>query len=154
MLRVGRQQLEALNPRSQKLRLAGWLCSALAGILLLAGCNAEIRKSDAELGLNEQQSAGRRIYDRHCDQCHEPYSTSGKKGPGFKGIFKKQDLSERPARQRRARRRNHQVRPQQDARLRTDPRPAADPGSAGLHAHSLVRTCGADTPAPLLIPNQ
>jgi mono/diheme cytochrome c family protein len=94
MLRVGRQQLEALNPRSQKLRLAGWLCSALAGILLLAGCNAEIRKSDAELGLNEQQSAGRRIYDRHCDQCHEPYSTSGKKGPGFKGIFKKQYLSE------------------------------------------------------------
>ena len=94
MLRVGRQQMEALNPRSQKLRLAGWLCSALAGILLLAGCNAEIRKSDAELGLNEQQSAGRRIYDRHCDQCHEPYSTSGKKGPGFKGIFKKQYLSE------------------------------------------------------------
>ena len=94
MLRVGRQQLETLNPRSQKLRLAGWLCSALAGILLLAGCNAEIRKSDAELGLNEQQSAGRRIYDRHCDQCHEPYSTSGKKGPGFKGIFKKQYLSE------------------------------------------------------------
>ena len=94
MLRVGRQQMEALNPRSQKLRLAVWLCSALAGILLLAGCNAEIRKSDAELGLTEQQSAGRRIYDRHCDQCHEPYSTSGKKGPGFKGIFKKQYLSE------------------------------------------------------------
>lgn len=94
MLRVGRQQMEALNPRSQELRLAVWLCSALAGILLLAGCNAEIRKSDAELGLTEQQSAGRRIYDRHCDQCHEPYSTSGKKGPGFKGIFKKQYLSE------------------------------------------------------------
>ncbi len=94
MLRVGRQQMEALNPRSQKLRLAVWRCSALAGILLLAGCNAEIRKSDAELGLTEQQSAGRRIYDRHCDQCHEPYSTSGKKGPGFKGIFKKQYLSE------------------------------------------------------------
>jgi mono/diheme cytochrome c family protein len=94
MLRVGRQQMAALNPRSQKLRLAVWLCSALAGILLLAGCNAEIRKSDAELGLTEQQSAGRRIYDRHCDQCHEPYSTSGKKGPGFKGIFKKQYLSE------------------------------------------------------------
>ena len=94
MLRVGRQQMEKLKPRSQKLRLAVWLCSALAGILTLAGCNAEIRKSDAELGLNEQQSAGRRIYDRHCDQCHEPYSSSGKKGPGFKGIFKKQYLSE------------------------------------------------------------
>jgi mono/diheme cytochrome c family protein len=86
--------MEELKPRSQKLRLAVWLCSALAGLLLLAGCNAEIRKSDAELGLNQQQSAGRRIYDRHCDQCHQPYSTSGKKGPGFKGIFKKQYLSE------------------------------------------------------------
>ena len=86
--------MEELKPRSQKLRLAVWLCSALAGLLLLAGCNAEIRKSDADLGLNEQQSAGRRIYDRHCDQCHEPYSSSGKKGPGFKGIFKKQYLSE------------------------------------------------------------
>jgi len=94
MLRVGRQQMETLKPRSQKKRLAGLLCSTLAGILLLAGCNAELRKSDAELGLNEQQSAGRRIYDRHCDQCHEPYSTSGKKGPGFKGIFKKPYLSE------------------------------------------------------------
>jgi mono/diheme cytochrome c family protein len=82
------------NPINQKKRLTSLLCSALAGILLFAGCNAELRKSDAELGLNAQQSAGRRIYDRHCDQCHEPYSTSGKKGPGFKGIFKKQYLSE------------------------------------------------------------
>jgi len=86
--------MKKLIPRSQKLRLAFWLFSVLAGILLYVGCNAEIRKSDAELGLNAQQSAGRRIYDRHCDQCHEPYSTSGKKGPGFKGIFKKQYLSE------------------------------------------------------------
>jgi mono/diheme cytochrome c family protein len=86
--------MEVLRPGSQNKRLAGLLCSALAGILLFAGCNAELRKSDAELGLNEQQSAGRRVYDRHCDQCHEPYSTSGKKGPGFKGIFKKQYLSE------------------------------------------------------------
>jgi mono/diheme cytochrome c family protein len=74
--------------------MAVWTCAALAGILLLQACNAELRKSDAELGLNAQQSAGRRVYDRHCDQCHEPYSTSGKKGPGLKGIFKKQFLSE------------------------------------------------------------
>jgi mono/diheme cytochrome c family protein len=70
------------------------LLSALAGLLLFLGCNAEIRKSDAELGLNPQQSAGRSIYDRHCDQCHEPYSTGGRKGPGLKGVFKKQYLSE------------------------------------------------------------
>lgn len=75
-------------------RRLGVFLSVVAGLLLLQGCNAEIRKSDAELALNPQQSAGRRIYDRHCDQCHEPYSTSGKKGPGLKGVFKKQYLSE------------------------------------------------------------
>jgi mono/diheme cytochrome c family protein len=75
-------------------RVAPLLLGALAGMLWWLGCNAELRKSDAELGLNPQQSAGRRIYDRNCDQCHEPYSTSGKKGPGLKGIFKKEYLSE------------------------------------------------------------
>ena len=74
-------------------RFVGWLCAA-AALLLLTGCDAERRKSDAELGLNPQQAAGRRVYDRHCDQCHEPYSTRGKKGPGLKGIFKKEYLSE------------------------------------------------------------
>jgi len=63
-------------------------------LALLTGCDVERRKSDAELGLNAQQAAGRRIYDRHCDQCHEPYSSRGKKGPSLKGVFKKQYLSE------------------------------------------------------------
>jgi mono/diheme cytochrome c family protein len=57
------------------------------------GCDIERRKSDAELGLNPQQAAGRRIYDAECDRCHEPYSTRGKKGPGLKGIFKQRYLS-------------------------------------------------------------
>jgi mono/diheme cytochrome c family protein len=56
---------------------------------ILAGCNAERRKSDAELGLNPQQIAGRKIYDNYCDRCHEPYSTSGKQGPPLKGVFTK-----------------------------------------------------------------
>ena len=56
---------------------------------ILAGCNAERRKSDAELGLNPQQIAGRKIYDNYCDRCHEPYSTSGKQGPPLKGVFSK-----------------------------------------------------------------
>lgn len=64
-----------------------------AAMVLYSACDVERRKSDAELGLTAQQAAGRRVYDRHCDQCHEPYSTSGKKGPGLKGIFKKQYLS-------------------------------------------------------------
>jgi mono/diheme cytochrome c family protein len=56
-------------------------------------CDVERRKSDAELGLNEQQSAGRKIYDAKCDRCHQPYSTRGRKGPGLKGIFQNKYLS-------------------------------------------------------------
>ena len=71
-------------------------CAAMAMLLVFAaaaGCDAERRKSDAELGLNAQQSAGRKIYDSHCDRCHEPYSTRGKKGPGLKGVFQNKYLS-------------------------------------------------------------
>ena len=71
-------------------------CAAVVVLLTFgaaAGCDAERRKSDAELGLNAKQSAGRKIYDSHCDRCHEPYSTRGKKGPGLKGMFQKKYLS-------------------------------------------------------------
>jgi mono/diheme cytochrome c family protein len=60
---------------------------------MLSGCDVERRKSDAELGLNPQQAAGRKIYDNYCARCHEPYSTRGKKGPGLKGVFKNKYLS-------------------------------------------------------------
>ncbi len=60
--------------------------------LMTLGCEVERRKSDAELGLNAQQAAGRKLYDNYCDRCHEPYSTRGKKGPGLKGVFKQQYL--------------------------------------------------------------
>jgi mono/diheme cytochrome c family protein len=62
---------------------------ALCAVALatVSSCNVERRKSDAELGLNPQQAAGRKIYDQYCDRCHEPYSTRGKKGPGLKGMF-------------------------------------------------------------------
>src|SRR5271156_4046219 len=65
----------------------------LAVVSGLIGCDVERRKSDAELGLDSQQAAGRKLYDDHCDRCHEPYSTRGKKGPGLKGIFRQQYLS-------------------------------------------------------------
>lgn len=55
---------------------------------MLSGCDVERRKSDAELGLNPQQAAGRKIYDQDCDRCHEAYSTRGKKGPGLAGVYK------------------------------------------------------------------
>jgi len=64
----------------------------IGALVALAGCEAERRKSDAELGLNPQQADGRRLYDNYCDRCHEPYSSRGKKGPGLKGVFKQQYL--------------------------------------------------------------
>ena len=75
-------------------RAAVFVFLALLMVAGLVGCDVERRKSDAELGLNEQQGAGRKVYDRYCDQCHEPYSSGGKKGPSLKGVFKKQYLSE------------------------------------------------------------
>jgi mono/diheme cytochrome c family protein len=64
----------------------------LTSLTFSVGCDVERRKSDAELGLNPQQSAGRKIYDAECDRCHEPYSTRGKKGPGLQGIFQRKYL--------------------------------------------------------------
>ena len=71
-----------------------WIAVLALAFLIFAGaCDAERRKSDAELGLNAQQAAGRKIYDAECARCHEPYSTRGKKGPGLKGVFQKKYLS-------------------------------------------------------------
>ena len=61
-------------------------------LVLLTACEAERRRSDAELGLNAQQAAGRHLYDNYCDRCHAPYSSRGRQGPGLKGIFNKQYL--------------------------------------------------------------
>jgi mono/diheme cytochrome c family protein len=78
-----------------------WLTLGLcvSVVLLTAACDVERRKSDAELGLNPQQAVGRKLYDNHCDRCHEPYSSRGKKGPSLKGVFKRQylELSGLPA---------------------------------------------------------
>ena len=78
------------NDRAGVLRATVAVLSILAAIF---ACDVERRKSDAELGLTPQQSAGRKIYDAHCDRCHEPYSTRGKKGPGLKGVFQHKYLS-------------------------------------------------------------
>jgi len=72
--------------------LAGALVAVLV-VSVTSGCEVERRKSDAELGLNPQQAAGRKIYDSNCARCHEPYSKRGKKGPGLKGIFQNKYLS-------------------------------------------------------------
>ena len=67
------------------------LCVSVVGLSFI-GCQAERRKSDAELGLNGQQARGRRLYDQYCDRCHEPYSSRGKNGPSMKGLFKRSYL--------------------------------------------------------------
>lgn len=70
-----------------------WALLSLAAIVIsLSACDAERRKSDAELGLTPQQASGRKVYDNYCDRCHEPYSRRDKKGPSLKGIFQKQFL--------------------------------------------------------------
>ncbi len=57
---------------------------------LFAGCEKDRQKmTDAELGLNPQQSHGRRLFNIHCAICHPAYSSHGNKGPGLKDLFKK-----------------------------------------------------------------
>lgn len=67
------------------LPISCWLVSMAA----CSGCEVQRRQSDAELGLNPQQAAGRHIYDQYCDRCHAPYSSRGRQGPSLQGIFKK-----------------------------------------------------------------
>jgi mono/diheme cytochrome c family protein len=62
-------------------------------LVTLSGCEAERRRSDAELGLNPQQASGRHIYDQYCDRCHAPYSSRKRHGPSLKGVFAKQFFS-------------------------------------------------------------
>jgi len=86
MLRAcGRRQVESACSCLQFLLLAVLLFS-------IVGCNAERRKSDAELGLNPQQAAGRRVYDHHCERCHEAYSSKDLQGPSLKHVYRKQYL--------------------------------------------------------------
>lgn len=63
-------------------------------LFLLTGCDAERRKSDAELGLNAQQAAGRKVYDGYCDRCHDAYSSKSRKGPSLQHMFKRQYLED------------------------------------------------------------
>src|ERR1700721_1500167 len=81
-------QSKIKNPKLIALCL--WV--SLGMLWLLTGCDAERRRSDAELGLSPQQAAGRRIYDFYCDRCHAPYSSRARQGPSMKGVFERQYL--------------------------------------------------------------
>ncbi len=61
---------------------------AVAG--LLSGCGKDPAKmTDAELGLNAEQSRGRKVFNIYCVNCHPAYSSSGNKGPGLKKLYRK-----------------------------------------------------------------
>lgn len=65
----------------------------LIALTVLAGCEAEPRKTDAELGLNVQQAQGRRVYDARCAECHYAYSKRDLRGPSLHGLFQKPFMS-------------------------------------------------------------
>jgi mono/diheme cytochrome c family protein len=88
--KAGFVEADLVWERRRVVNLTGLILWLIVG--MLSGCDVQRRKSDAELGLNPQQVAGRKLYDSHCDRCHEPYSTKGKKGPGLQGVFKRQYL--------------------------------------------------------------
>jgi len=81
------------SPKNERARVFRATLAVLSILAVISACDVEPRKSDAQLGLNPQQSAGRKIYDSQCDRCHEPYSSKGKKGPGLKGVFQQKYLS-------------------------------------------------------------
>lgn len=65
---------------------------AVGAMLLLAACEAEPHKTDAELGLNAQQAHGRRVWEQHCQECHYAYVSRSLRGPSMQGLFKKQSM--------------------------------------------------------------
>jgi mono/diheme cytochrome c family protein len=71
------------------------LTAALIAIVVAfwAACDAEPRKSDAELGLTPQQAHGRRVYDNRCGECHYAYSKRNLRGPSLHGLFKRPNMS-------------------------------------------------------------
>jgi mono/diheme cytochrome c family protein len=78
-----------MRPISSPIRNYVWLLICLLALLAALGCQAEPRKSDAELGLNPTQAMGRHVFDANCARCHEPYSSRGLHGPSLHNLYKK-----------------------------------------------------------------
>ena len=75
-----------------RLRPSATILASAALLAFVVGCGEPAPKSDVELGLNAQQVSGRRIFERDCAACHNAYSSSGRKGPSLKGLYRKQFL--------------------------------------------------------------
>ncbi len=71
-----------------------WFATAwLLLIFAVFGCAVEPHKTDAELGLNEQQARGRRVFEQRCQECHFAYISRGLRGPSLQGLYKKQFMT-------------------------------------------------------------
>jgi cytochrome c553 len=85
---------EAWNSRISLTERLGRIALVAALLALAAGCGGKdpSKETDAQLGLNAQQSAGRAVFNYYCAACHYAHSSSGLKGPGLKSLFHKQYL--------------------------------------------------------------
>ena len=84
--------MSAVSATGQKILIAG-IALTLAFMFAAASCDKPERyRTNAELGLNEQQIRGREIYDLRCGGCHQPYRKKEVNGPPMVGVFKKEAL--------------------------------------------------------------
>jgi mono/diheme cytochrome c family protein len=84
--------MSVLPAAGQKI-LYAVIALTFAQLFLVAACDKPERlRTNAELGLNEQQIRGREIYDLRCAGCHEPYRKKEVNGPSLMGVFRKQEL--------------------------------------------------------------
>jgi mono/diheme cytochrome c family protein len=75
---------------SHSVRVPFLLVVLMFASLMVISCGKDpATMSDAELGLNAEQSSGRKIFNIYCMNCHPAYSTHGNKGPGLKGLYGK-----------------------------------------------------------------
>lgn len=59
----------------------------------MAACGPDPSKeSDARLGLNTEEAAGRQIYQQRCAVCHYAYSSRSLHGPGLVRLYQKKYL--------------------------------------------------------------
>jgi mono/diheme cytochrome c family protein len=65
------------------------LALLLVGMAML-GCQSTPQKKDpAAMNLTAQEERGRRLYEMHCEGCHDPPKASQRNGPSLIGLYEK-----------------------------------------------------------------
>ncbi len=64
----------------------------LAAAVFLWACESPAPKNNTELKLTPAQASGQRLFQAHCAECHETYSSRDRHGPSLKGVLKKRYL--------------------------------------------------------------